>query len=805
LCNLDFSTNSVNFVEMSGVSPKKQAIITQKDFNLIIRVLKANWWIPLIVVPIFYFIGVFYIYRLTSVYQVSTQILLQNNDAYYKGNVVTDANFYGAQNFVDNSNEKRILLSYDLLNKVVNKLKDKLEVSYYIVGKVRTTEQFGGMPFSVKINNINSSLFELPFDFRVIDNSKYELVYLKGDEKIVKTGFFGKELIDLDLNIVVNKNLDSGPAEMATFADIFYQFVIHSNDYLISRIQGDIKVDNPDFTNILEPKLTDIIPARAVLILDSLNQEYLNSKLVSKYELNDKTIEYIDKQLEEISVLLKASVDTLQQYKQRKSIVNLGWEEQDFLFKIGDYDKERSKVEMELKSLDDLEKYIIEDKDPQFLPPNIFVTEKEGFMNKAVSDLYTKQIELNRLYNMATDVNPLIQSHVNNIKKIKQDLLTYINNARGATKTKVQNINAEIAKYIAEAKAIPPKQQDILSMQRNQNVNESIYNFLLEKKANTRIAKASIVPDAKIIEAPRNTGEVSPDRAGLKKSFLSAGFAFSILLILIRTILFTKIENIEHLKELTDIPAIGVIPFIKKGEAAGVIVDSQPNSQVSEALRNIRTNLQYAGVGNDNKTFLVTSFLPGEGKTFTSVNLAATLAKSGKKTIVLELDLHKPKVYKNLGLSAPLEGITTYITNQSKVENIIKQSVIPNLFCMFAGPIPPNPSDFVLSDKLKELIAYAKENFDFVIIDSPPAGLLSDSVFLMQFADATLFVLNAKTSNKKTVNFVHEIKENNNLKNILFVLNGVRSIGKRYYYKGYGYSYGYGYGYGYGKGTAYKK
>lgn len=805
MCNLDFSTNSVNFVEMSGVSTKKQAIVTQKDFNLIIRVLKANWWIPLLVVPIFYFIGVFYIYRLTSVYQASTKILLQNNDAYYKGNVVTDANFYGAQSFVDNSNEKRVLLSYDLLNKVVHKLKDKLEVSYFIVGKVRTTEQFGGMPFSVKINNINSSLYEYPFDFKIIDNNKYELIYSKGDEKVIKTGLFDKELIDLDFNIVVSKNLTSGQGKMETFKDIFYQFVIHSNDFLVSRIQADIQVDNPDFTNILEAKLSDIIPARAVLILDSLNQEYLNSKLVSKYELNDKTIEYIDKQLDEISVLLKASVDTLQQYKQRKSIVNLGWEEQDFLGKIGQYDKERSQVQMELKSLDDLEKYIIEDKDPQFLPPTVFVTEKEGFMNKAVTDLYTKQIELNKLYNMATEVNPVIQDHINNIKKIKQDLLTYINNARGATKTKISNINTEIGKYIAEAKSIPPKQQEIMSMQRNQNVNENIYNFLLEKKANTRIAKASIVPDAKIIETPRNTGEVSPDRIGLKKNFLTGGFAVAIIVILLRTLFFTKIKNIEHLKELTEIPSIGVIPYVKKNDEGGIIVDTQPNALVAEALRNIRTNLQYASVGHDNKTYLITSFLPGEGKTFTSVNLAATLAKSGKKTIILELDLHKPKVYKNLGLSAPQEGITTYITNQSKVENIIKQSVIPNLFCMFAGPIPPNPSDFVLSDKLKELITYAKENFDYVIIDSPPAGLLSDSVFLMQFADATLFVLNANSSTRKTVNFVHEIKENNNFSNILFVLNGVRHIAKRYYYKGYGYSYGYGYGYGYGKGNAYKK
>lgn len=789
------------------MSAKKQAIITQKDFNLIIRVLKTNWWVPLIIVPVFYFIGVFYIYRITPVYQVTTQILLQNNDAYYKSNVVSDASFYsgGSQSYIDNSNERRVLLSYDLLNKVVNKLKDKLQVSYYIVGKVRTTEQFGGMPFSVKVNNINVGYYELPFDFKFIDDKTYELSYTIGNEKITRKGLFGKELVDLGYNINIEKNPSFAGKMLDPLKEMYYQFVIHSNDLLISNITSNITINNPDYTNILEVQLNDIIAQRAVLILDTLNREYLQSKLASKYELNEKTIEYIDKQLDEISIQLKASVDTLQDYKRRKSIVNLEWEEGDFLGKVATFDKEKANAQLQLESLNDLEKYIIEDKDPQFLPPSVYIMEQGGFMRKAVTELYERQIEINKHMTMVTEINPTIQEKIGNIKKLKQDLLIYINNARNATKTTIDNINQQISKYLNEASSIPPKQQDLLGIQRNLNVNEAIYNFLLEKKANTRIAKASIVPDAKIIESPRNIGEVSPDRKSIKKSFISGGFGIAILIIVIRMFFFTKIKDLDHLKELSDIPCIGIIPFLKKNNESGAVVDTQPNSKIAESFRNIRTNLQYASVGQDSKTFLVTSFLPGEGKTFTSVNIAATLAKSGKKTLIIELDLHKPKVYKNLGLTAPVAGITTYITGQSDISDIIKPTEIQNLFCLFAGPIPPNPSDFVLSEKLKELINYAKESYDQVIIDSPPAGLLSDSVYLMQYADATLFVLNANSSTRKTVQFVQELKQSNNLKNLLFVLNGVRNISKRYYYKGYGYSYGYGYGYGYGKGQGYNK
>lgn len=785
----------------------KQSIVTQKDFNLVIRVLRANWWIPFIILPIIYAVGYLYIYRLTSVYQVRTQILLQNNESYYRNNVLTDASFYGS-NYVDNSNEKRVITSYDLLHKVVTKLKDELAVSYFIVGKVRTTEQFNNMPFLINVNNIKEELYEVPFDFKVLDDKKYEISYMRGNEKIVRTGEFGKELIDselFDFNLMVVPNplVISGP--MGKLKDVYYQFKVHSVDALIANIQYNLNVENPEYTNILEVSLNDIIPEKAVFILDTLNQEYFYSKLQTKIELNDKTIAYIDKQLDEISVLLKASVDTLQLYKQQKSIVNLGWEENDFLGKISIYDQQRSTAQLQIQSLNDLEKYIIEDKDPQFLPPSVFIAEKDGFISKAALELYTKQISLNKMYGVATEINPAIQEQLANIKKMKQDLLVYINNARNATKQAVDNLNVQIARYVNEARGIPPKQQDLLGFQRKLNINESIYNFLLEKRANTRIAKASIVPDAKIIEAPRNIGEVSPDRNGLKRNFLTGGFALSIIVILIRTLFFTKIKDVEHLKELTDIPCLGLIPQVKKQEEAGIVVDTQPNSLAAEAFRNIRTNLQYANVGNNHKTYLVTSFSPGEGKTFTSINFATTLAKSGKKTVIIELDLHKPKVYKNLGLTAPQNGITTYITKQCALEDVVTKSEIKDLYCIFAGPIPPNPSEFVLSERLKDIIYYAKDTFDYVIIDSPPAGLLSDSIFLMQFADSTLFVLNANTSTKRTVNFVHEVRDNNNLQNILFILNGIRNMGKRYYYKGYGYSYGYGYGYGYGKGYGYRK
>jgi tyrosine-protein kinase Etk/Wzc len=775
---------------------KKQAIVSQKDLNLVLRIIKSNWWVPLIIIPIFFAIGTFYVYRLTTIYKASTEFLIKADDTYYKSNVLNEESFYQYKSYIDNSNETRIIQSYDLANKVVDKLLGQLQVSYFIVGKVRTTEQFAGMPFKMEVNSINPDFYERIFDFRIIDFNNYEIGFEGESKKRFKKGRFNEDLIDVDLNIKISRSDNFTENTVNVLKEIFYQFTVHSKDFLISGIRGNLKVQNPEYTQILKVDLKDVIPERAVLILDTLNKVYAESKLKSKIELNERTVSYIDRQLNEITYSLKSIEDTMQTYKEKKAIINLEWEQEDFLAKISKYDGEKSQLQLQVQAFDDLEKYIIEDKDPQFLPPSVFVSEKTGFMTQVVQDLYAKQIELNKVYNMAKETNPMVADLKASIKKTKQDLLIYINNTRKAVKQQMESLNQEILDYINQAKRIPGKQRDILNIQRQAAVSEQLYNFLLEKKASTKIARASIVPDVKVIEEPRFLGVDSPDKPKIQKQFISLGLLVTLVIILIRTFFYQKIKTVAHLRDLTDLPLIGVLPFSKEADKDHIVIEESPNSLIAEAFRNFRTNLQYASADAHAKTYLITSFLPSEGKTFTSVNLGAILAKSGKKTVIIELDLHKPRVYRRFGIPSPPQGITTYILGKNTLEEIISPTNIPNLFCIYSGPIPPNPSEFVLSEKMKEMIAKAKEQFDFVIIDTPPAGLLSDSIYLVQNVDASIFVLNTKTSNKRVIDFIHSVIEDNNLKNMLLLLNGIPRPSKRYYYQGYGYSYGYGYAYG---------
>ena len=460
---------------------KNAPIISLKDINFIWRIIVKNWWILLGIPLLAFLLSNLYTYRLTIIHKASTELLLKSDETYYKNNLVTDAGFYNYNTYVDNSNEQRILQSYDLINEVVSQLKSKIEVSYFIVGKVKTTEQFVGMPFSVEVSSIQPSLFETAFLFRIMNEQMFELTYEYEGELKKINGHFNKDIVTTHFVLKIISNNYIQNAMQNSIQNMLYQFKVHSKDKLISDIQSNLTIENPEYTQILKITLKDILWERAVLILDTLNQVYARSKLKTKFELNDRTIEYIDRQLNDITLSLNSIEDTLQDFKERQSVIDLEWEKNDVFAKIADFDKQRSTTELELAALKDLENYIIQDKDPSFLPPSMYIFEKSGFMNRAVSELYEKQIELSRLSGNSTTDNPSVIDLKSTIKSTKQNLLTYIVNARNAAVQRNKNIEKESNNYILNAKRIPLKQRNILNIQRKSKVSEDLYNFLLKK------------------------------------------------------------------------------------------------------------------------------------------------------------------------------------------------------------------------------------------------------------------------------------------------------------------------------------
>lgn len=785
----------------SNKNAQNASIVSITDLKTVWRMVVKNWLIVLFFLGLSYALAVFYTYRLTLVYGASTQILLKSFDEYNPTSIISDAegkfgNIY--KSYVDNSNEKRVIRSYDLIEKAVKKL--KLETSYFIQGRVKVLEVYDGTPFWVEVTNLNPSFYEKDFTVKIKSPQQFELEYMKNDENIVRSYSFNNEIIESNFRMTVFNSGAITKQTIKSFSEINYMFKIHSLNTLVQKYMNALTVENPEYTNILEVSVVDVIPHRALVFLDTLASVYIANTLKQRFEINENTQFYIERQMQDVVQILNSLEDTMQNFKETYGILDLPTEKDDYFEKLSILDAQKSSVELNQAALNALEDYIIQNKDPEFLPPSVYVNSKDEFLLKSTSELYNLQINRNELLTTTTENSMAIKIQESKIDMLKKNLLTYISNSREALKKHTFQIQNEMDKYISSIKKMPEKQRGLLNIERKRKVNEDMYLFLLQRRANTIISKAGILPLTKVIESPRLMGVVSPNKQRITLFFLGAGLIISLLIVFVRVLFYEKIESIDELKSKTDLPILGEILFNAKMNEQTTPAETDPRSPITESFRTIRTNLQYMSPDSSSKAVVITSNNPGEGKTFVAINLSVILAKANKKVLLLELDLHKPRVQKGLNMQSE-KGLSTILINKDSIKESILNTPIANLDVILSGPIPPNASELVLSEKLKHIIDYGKSNYDFVIIDTPPVGLISDALVIMRLSDISIFVLNTRFAYKEAIANAHELVSLDKLKNFGFVLNGVRRKKSKYYYNRY--AYGYGYGYGYGKGYGY--
>ncbi|HEY6161771.1 MAG TPA: polysaccharide biosynthesis tyrosine autokinase [Bacteroidia bacterium] len=784
----------------------KASFVEMGDLKSIWKIVAKNWYIVLLLAAFSYSVGLFYSFRLTDVYAARTQILLKSFDEYQPNSIISDnegsvSSTY--KSYVDNSNQMRVIKSYDLIEKSIRRM--KLDVSYFIQGRVRLTEIYEGTPFEVNVLKINPVFYEKDFRFRVLDTQHFELSYSKGDSAIVLKCDFDKELVNPDFRILVRKAGEINRQTVKSLSFINYIFKIHSLSTLVYRCMSAMDVENPDYTNVLQVTLEDPIPKRAEELLDTIAHVYIENTLQQRFDINRNTLVYINRQMDTVVDILNNIEDTLQLYKEKHGILDLSREEQDYFDKLSGYDRQKSNYQLNISALDALEDYVIQNKDPEFLPPNIYVDINDNFLLKNVSDLYNMQIERNAGLTSATNKNLAIQGIDKKIELSKKDILVYIGNSRIAIQSRIKDLEDEMNKYIANIQTIPEKQRGLMNIQRRQKVNEDLYIFLLQKRANTVIAKAGIIPLTKVIETSRSMGLVKPNRTRIILGFVGVGLLISFIIVFIRVAFYDKIESVDELKQKTELPIVGEILHNRMMKELTIPVETDPKSPISESFRTIRTNLQYLAPDSKGaKVIVITSNNPGEGKTFCSINLASIFSKAGKKVLLLELDLHKPRVQKGLNITSD-KGISTILIGKDDIASCVKNTQIENLDAILSGPIPPNASELLLSDNMRRIFEFGRQHYDYVVVDTPPVGLISDALVLMQLADISLFVLNTKFAFREAIANAHEIVNVNKLVNFAFILNGVKRKKSKYYYNRYAYGYGYGgrYGYGYGAYKAY--
>ena len=341
-------------------------------------------------------------------------------------------------------------------------------------------------------------------------------------------------------------------------------------------------------------------------------------------------------------------------------------------------------------------------------------------------------------------------------------------------------------------------------MERRLTINDKFFGYLLEQPDNL-IARAAITSNASIIEAARGIGITGPNKAKTMRDCTLLGLAVAIGLAVLRLLLFERLESVNELREATKLPVSGGVPRYEDiSDKEYVLVASKsPRHPTTEAFRGLRTNLQYLLNKDGQNTILISSMHPGEGKTFTATNMAALMAQSGKKTLLIDFDLHKPRVHKALGVPRGT-GLSGYLIGQLPWTMAVQPTEIPGLDVITSGPVPPNASELVHNDRTDELIAEARKAYDFVVIDTPPILLITDALVLMRHVDRALLVANVKRANARGVRELEELLEQNSIEHVSMVLNGIVPTRWRYYASKYAYRYLYSYGYGgYGSYTGY--
>jgi capsular exopolysaccharide synthesis family protein len=767
-------------------------IISMDDVRVVLKIIRKNWLFLVLLPPFFAMIAYLYTYRQTTVYAASTRVLLKSNEIYdYQQRIYSNIGYYGY--YGDVTNQIRILQSYDLIESSLDKL--NIDVSYFIVGKLKTTEMYNNVPFMVQIKPMRQDLYDVMVDFEFIDIDTYKISYTLGDKDFSFEHRFGQEEVTNHYKIVTHKRDQMfNDALLESYKRINYQIKVNSKPTLIAKIKSGMRVENLEYTSILDIIVEDEIPERAKTFLDTLSSVYITYSLQSEFDINEKTAEYIDRQLSEVVLVLDTIETELENYKTRKAILDLSKESQEYFQKFVEYEGDLSKSELILQSIKNLEEYILNLEDENLLPPSLYMLENDLFLRGSVQNVYEMQIERYRFLNSKTPIHKSIEETSTTLESLKKDILTYLINTKKAILQKQGDLRVQRDFYQSKIKQLPKSQRDLLAIERKQSVNQNLYVFLLEKKANTRIARAGILPQTKIIEKARPIGPVRPDKKKTMYMFILAGFMLACLIAFIRFIFFERIESVSELTSITNLTILGGIP-----NNPDILIDPLPvtknsKSYATESFRHLRTNLSYLSPEKNNKVILVSSIHPGEGKTYISSNLSSIIAKANKKVLLVDFDLHKPKVHKMFGLEKD-NGVSSYLVGQQDISSIIKRDIVEGLDVITAGPVPPNASELLLSDKVNHLIDFARQNYDLVVLDTPPIGLISDAVVLINKCDAGIFVMNVKFARKQAVRFLEEIVEKNNLSNVGIALNNIKVHRWKYYSK-YGYSYAYNYGYG---------
>ena len=761
-----------------------------------------------------------YLYVATPVYNISATVLIKDDKKGGNSNNVAGLDELGLSGLITSSqsidNEIEVLRSKTLVKEVVNYL--NLYVTYQDDDQIPSKELYKTSPVQVSM---------IPQE---AENLKKNIVI----EMVVQPQG------SLDVNVKmrdkeIQKHFEKLPAILPTDQGTLSFF--QTKDSISSKKMEEVSYPVQDVRHItatisqpmnvargycenlsIEPtsKTTSVVTLSLKNSSLQRGQDFINQLLEmynrntnnDKNEIAQKTAEFIDERIGIISKELGSTEADLETFKRDAGITDLSSDAQIALTGNAEYEKKQVENRTQISLVEDLKKYLGHN-EYEILPSNVGL---KDITLAAQIDRYNEMlIERKRLLRTSTENNPAIINLDTSIRATKANVqATLEGTLQGLFITKA-DLDREAKRYMRRISDAPGQERQYVSIARQQEIKAGLYLMLLQKREENAIMLAATANNAKIIDdAIADVIPVSPKRSIIYLAALCLGIAIPVVVIYLIDLTKFKIEGRADVEKLTSVPIAGDIPLTdeKNTKEGSIAVFENQNNLMSETFRNIRTNIQFM-LQNDKKVILVTSTVSGEGKSFTSANLAISLSLLGKKVVIVGLDIRKPGLNKVFNLSSKEKGITQYLANpEMDLMSLVQSSdVNRNLYILPGGTVPPNPTELLARDGLDKAIEILKKNFDYVILDTAPIGMVTDTLLIGRVADLSAYVCRADYTHKAEYTLINELYHEQKLPNLCTIINGVDLKKRKYgYYYGYGkygkhYGYGkrYGYGYGYGQ------
>lgn len=742
------------------------------------------WYLFVIAGLLGFFAASEYLKRYTPIYQASATLLIKNDRTKPSAgdDIVQQFDMGGKKNI---DNEIQILQSRPLLVKVVDNL--SLTTTYWHEGANRDIELYKESPVKIEVTEVLSSE---PFFIQPTGLNTYDV--LDSERNKIRSFEYTTKVKSKYGTFRVFKRDSTANAQTE-----LVKITFKSKESAVAELMGSLAVGVPiKNTTLVSLSLEDAVPAKAKDILSNILEEYTFTTLEDKNREASNTLRFIEERLKLVTRELGDVEQDVEQYRRVKGVTDLSVEGNLFLDQVQANDSKLNEIDINLEVLEGVDKYVRSNEVGNMAPATPGVN--DPVLTTYIGRLSELEEERTRLSQTVQAGNPYLETINSQMRNVKQAMQENLRNQRSNLQVSRNSILAMNNRLEGSISTIPRKEREFLGIKRQAGVKESLYLLLLQKREETALSYASTVTDSRVVDPPyASPGPIRPDSRNIFMYFILVALMIPVAIVFVREMFKNTVQSRKEIEKKTGRKIFGEISALPKNHI-GQLIDLSSRSFISEQIRMIRSNLQYLfvdSVDGRGHTLLITSSAAGEGKTFVTLNLAQSLALLNKRVVILGLDLRKPKINEYLQVSNK-KGISNYLIGQAKADDIVQATPFDNLFLAPSGPIPPNPSELVSTDRLRTLIEDYRDKYDYIVIDTPPVGLVTDTTLMAPLADAVFYVVRHEKTLKSQLNMIADLAKQKQFKSLNLIFNAVN-------YKNSA-EYGYGYGYGYGNGGYYE-